>query len=32
MRKRALTGKQLQTRMKVNEKMLANMKRNSGNG
>ncbi|MDR7121541.1 hypothetical protein [Rheinheimera soli] len=32
MRKRVLTGKQLQTRMKVNEKMLANMKRNSGNG
>jgi hypothetical protein len=32
MRKRALTGKQLQTRMKVNEKMLANMKRDSGNG
>lgn len=29
MRKRKLSGKQLQTRMRVNEKMLANMKRNS---
>ncbi len=32
MRKRVLTDKQLQTRMRVNEKMLANMKRSSGNG
>lgn len=29
MRKRKLSGKQLQTRMRVNEKMLTNMKRNS---
>lgn len=29
MRKRILSGKQLQSRMQVNEKMLANMKRNS---
>ncbi len=29
MRKRILSGKQLQTRMKVNEKMLFNMKRSS---
>jgi len=28
-RKRKLSGKQLQTRIRVNEKMLANMKRNS---
>lgn len=30
MRKRSLTSKQIQTRIKVNEKMLANMKKNSG--
>lgn len=30
MRKRNLSQKQLQTRMKVNEKMLANMRRSSG--
>lgn len=29
MRKRKLSGKQLQTRMRVNKKMLVNMKRNS---
>lgn len=32
MRKRNLSAKQLQTRMKVNDKMLANMRRNSGGG
>jgi hypothetical protein len=32
MRKRNLSQKQLQTRMKVNEKMLANMRRNSSGG
>ncbi|MCU8007633.1 hypothetical protein ACRN98_06200 [Shewanella oncorhynchi] len=32
MRMRSLTSKQLQTRIKVNEKMLANMKKNCGNG
>lgn len=32
MRKRSLSEKQLQTRMKVNEKMLANMRRNSSKG
>jgi len=32
MRKRNLSQKQLQTRMKVNEKMLANMRRGNGGG
>lgn len=32
MRKRSLTTKQLQTRMKINEKMLANMKRGNTPG